>query len=478
MMVLWIVLGLLLCFLAVIFVRALRFTPAPEEPVQAEPIPTDDAALAAHLQAMIQIPTVSSTDWSQVDSAQFTAFQALLRRLYPTVFAKCQFEIIGRNGLLFRWKGRSAEQPSVLMAHYDVVPANAEEWSEPPFSGLIKNGELWGRGTLDTKGTLFGVIESAEALLQSGFIPQHDVYMAFGGDEECLGSDANAIVDELEKRGVKPGFVLDEGGAIVDGVFPGVKRSAAVIGISEKGNVFMDLTATGRAGHASAPLSKQCVGTLARALLRLQNHPMPFTLTKPALELFDTLGRHSTLAYRLLFANLWCFAPLLNLLCKKMGGELNALVRTTCALTRLSGASAYNVMPAQCKAGVNARVICGDSIAAAKARMEKIIADPNVTVSFVGGSEPCSISPTDGEPWNRLKRAIRQTYPDALVSPYLMVAGSDSRHYCRICDNVYRFSGMPLSKAQRGMIHGVDERIPLALLPDTVRFFTRVLKQC
>ena len=478
MIVLWIVLGLLVCFLAVIIVRALRFTAKPDASVPAEPIAEDEATLAAHLQALIRIRTESNVDWSLVDDSKFKDFQALLHTQYPTVFEKCDFEVIGRNGLLFRMHGESAEQPSVLMAHYDVVPAKDAEWSEPPFDGVIKDGELWGRGTLDTKGTLFGVIESAEALLKDGFVPKHDVYMAFGGDEECLGSDANAIVDELEKRGIKPNFVLDEGGAIVENVFPGVKQPAALIGISEKGNVFMDLVATGKAGHASAPLAKQCVGTLARALWRLQEHPMPFTLTKPALEMFDIMGRRSSFLYKLIFANLWCFSPALNLICKSSGGELNALVRTTCALTELSGADAYNVLPAECKAGVNLRIICGDTIEATKARMEKIIDDKNVTVSFVGGSDPCSVSPTDGEPWERLKTAIRQTYPDALVSPYLMLAGSDSRHYCRIAKNVYRFSGMPLSKAQRGMIHGVDERIPLALLPDTVRFFTRVMKAC
>lgn len=163
---------------------------------------------------------------------------------------------------------------------------------------------------------------------------------------------------------------------------------------------------------------------------------------------------------------------------QKGGGELDALVRTTCALTRLSASDAYNVLPSESRAGANLRVICGETVETVRQRVVETIKNSDVAVEVVDGSNPSTISPTNGEGWDRLVTAIRQTYPDALVSPYLMLACSDSRHYCKICENVYRFSGMPLSKAQRGMIHSANERIPLALLGDTVRFFARVLKQC
>ena len=197
--------------------------------------------------------------------------------------------------MLLKWPGHSAERPSVLMAHYDVVPADPAEWDEPPFEGVVKGGELWGRGTLDTKGTLMGVMEAAESLIARGFTPQNDVYFAFGGDEEVMGGDAPAIVQELERRGVRPAFVLDEGGAIVGKVFPGVDQPAALIGIAEKGSAFLDLTAVEKGGHASAPPARQSVGVLARALDRIASHPMPFVLTPPARELFDLMGRHSSL---------------------------------------------------------------------------------------------------------------------------------------------------------------------------------------
>ncbi len=478
MTVLWCLIAIIALFLGVVVVRAFLFQPKEEPKVEPNPFPTNVEAVADHLREMIRLKTVSSRDDSEVDLSQFEAFSELLSSLYPNVYKVCGHEGVGKHGILFRWRGQSEDRPSVLMAHYDVVPVNEEEWDEPPFEGVIKDGELWGRGTLDTKCTLLGVMEAAEALIKQGFSPKNDVYFAFGGDEEVMGGDAPAIVDLLEKHGVRPAFVLDEGGAIVENVFPGVKASAALIGIAEKGSAFLDIAAKGKGGHASAPPAKQSVGILARALDRLHRHPMPFVMTAPASRLFDLMGRHSTFAYKLIFANLWCFRPLLNLICRLSGGEMNALVRTTTALTRLSAADAYNVLPNESRAGVNVRVICGETVEGVKKRMEEIIGDENVSVSIVDGNDPSPVSPVDGEAWKRLSDAIHETYPDVLVAPYLMLACSDSRHYCRICENVYRFSGMPLSKEQRGMIHNKNERIPLNLLGDTVAFFANVLRRC
>ena len=471
--------GCLLVFLAVFFmvltVRAVQFRPLETDSPQPMLIAVEEDAAAKRLQAMIRLRTISDLDDTQVDQQAFADFRALLPSLYPKVHEVCSREMIGAHGMLYIWKGSSSDEPSVFMSHYDVVPVNEADWEEPPFSGNIKNGELWGRGTLDTKGTLHGILEAAEILLAQGFTPKNDIYFAFGGDEEIMGKDAPAIVETLKSRGITPAFVLDEGGAVVDGVFPGVKRSAAMVGIAEKGSVFMDITATGKGGHASAPPTQQSLLTLSRALERLARKPMPFTLTKSAVEMFNVLGRHSSFGYKLIFANLWCFAPLLDWICRKSGGELNALVRTTCAFTRMKASEAYNVLPTSATAGLNLRLISGDTAQAVKARMERIIGDPSVTLTIRQGMEASKISDTYDDSWNRLDSAIRQTYPEALVTPYLMLAASDSRHYCQISDHVLRFSGMPLSKEQRGLIHNANERIPLDYLKNTIGFFARVL---
>ena len=291
MMILWILLGLLVLWLAVIVVRALQFKPYPMEKTEAEAFPVDEKRALERFQQMIRLQTVSYPDEKLEDPQTFEDFQQLLTEVYPNVTRTCSREILGRRGMLYHWKGKHSDKPSVLMAHYDVVPVNENEWKEPPFGAVVKDGELWGRGTLDTKGTLHGVMEAAEMLIGQGFVPENDVYFAFGGDEEIFGGDAPAIVEELKKRGIHPEFVLDEGGAIVDGVFPGVSKSAALIGTAEKGTVSVDMTASGKGGHASAPASRQALGILGRALSRVQDHAMPFTLTPPAREMFDILGR-------------------------------------------------------------------------------------------------------------------------------------------------------------------------------------------
>lgn len=478
MRLVWLLLGLLVLWLAVIVVRALQFKPYPMEKTEAENFPVDEKRALERFQAMIRLKTVSYPDEKLEDPQTFADFQKLLAEAYPAVTKTCPREILGRRGMLYHWKGKSSAKPSVLMAHYDVVPVNENEWQEPPFGAVVKDGELWGRGTLDTKGTLHGVMEAAEMLIGQGFVPENDVYFAFGGDEEIFGGDAPAIVEELKKRGIHPEFVLDEGGAIVDGVFPGVSKSAALIGTAEKGTVSVDMTASGKGGHASAPASRQALGILGRALSRIQDHAMPFTLTPPAREMFDILGRESSFGYKLLFANLWCFGPLLDLVCRRSGGELNALVRTTCALTMAQGSKAFNVLPSTAHAGINLRLISGDTIEAAIARLKTIVDDPSVEVKLVSGGEPSTVSQTGDEPWNRLKSAIGAAYPGVLVSPYLMLAGSDSRHYGPISEHVYRFSGMPMSKEQRGLIHNANERIPVAQLKDTICFFAEVMKRC
>lgn len=473
-----IILLLILAFIAVLVIRGLMFTPKPEAPADSAPVSVDGDKAVAHLQALIQCKTVSYREKSLEDESAFEKLEGLLPQFYPNLFKTCTFEKPGPRSLLFCWKGQSSEKPGVLMAHYDVVPVDEAGWDKPPFDGVIENGVLWGRGTLDTKGTFVSILEAAEQLVASGFTPENDLYLAFAGDEEISGDGAPAIVRWFQHKGITPAFVLDEGGAVVQNVFPGVKAPCAVVGTGEKGPMDVRLVLDGAGGHSSTPPPHSPVGELAQAVSRVESHPFPFTLTPPAAEMFDTLGRRSTLLYRIIFANLWCFRPVLNMICKKGGGELNALVRTTVAFTQMQGSAASNVLPPHAWVGANLRLIGDETVESAKAYLEKVIANDKIKVEVVHGMNPSRISRTDDEPFQRLSAAIRATWTDAVVSPYLMLACSDSRHYGAISDHVYRFSAMALSKEERGMIHGNNERIPLDTLKTTVAFYLRMIKAC
>lgn len=475
---LWIILIALAAFVAVLLLRAAAFRPQAEEPADSSPETLDGQKAISHLQALIRCKTVSYRDKALEDNAEFARLEALLPQLYPNVCKTCTLIKPGSRSLLFHWKGKSTARPGVLMAHYDVVPVNEADWQKPAFEGIIEDNFMWGRGTLDTKGTLNGVMEAADNLIASGFVPENDLYLAFAGDEEISGDGAPAIVRWLQESGITPSFVLDEGGAVVENVFPGVKAPCAVVGTGEKGPMDVRLTLKTSGGHSSTPPPHSPVGILAQAVSRIENHPFPFTLTPPAAQMFDALGRRSTFLYRLIFANLWCFKPVLNLICRKSGGELNALVRTTVAFTQMQGSAASNVLPPEAWVGANLRLICGETVEGAKAYLEKVIANDQIKVDVVFGMNPSRISRTDDEPFQRLSRAIRGTWTDAIVSPYLMLACSDSRHYGVLSDHVYRFSAMALSKEERGLIHANNERIPIETIVKTVAFYQRLIRSC
>ena len=475
---LFVILGLVVLFFVVIFIRAFLFVPKKKSDKDVEKITVNSDKATADLAEMIKCKTISNLDASLDDQTEFDKFEALLPKLFPGVFAKCSFEKVGNRGLLIHWKGESSDSPSVFMSHYDVVNVEQQDWSKPAFDGIVEDGHLWGRGTLDTKGTLNGILQSAEALIESGFTPKNDIYFAFGGNEEVNGDGSKGIVKLFKQRGITPGMVLDEGGAVCRGVFPGVKEPIALIGIGEKGHINIEYTVKGGGGHSSSPKAGGPVYRLSSACLKVEKSTFKYTVSKPTAELFDTAGRHSNFLYRLIFANQWCFGPVLSLYSKLSGGEFNAIVRTTTAFTQMRGSKGANVIPAHASMVSNHRIIPGETMDSVVKHVTKAVNDDKVKISVITGSNPSVISRTDCEAYDRVREAVAETWQDAIVSPYLMVAGSDSRHWGEISDKVYRFSAMALSKEERGMIHGNDERIPIETITRTVEFFTRIMKKC
>ena len=279
---------------------------------------------------------------------------------------------------------------------------------------------MWGRGTLDTKVTFNGILFAANSLIGSGFVPEHDIYLAFSGGEEVNGPGAVNVVEWFSQEGITPAFVLDEGGAVVDGVFPGVNDPCALIGIAEKGLMNLKYTVKSDGGHASAPLPHTPVGRLAAACAKVENHPFKCHYTAPVRQMFDVLGRRSTFAYRMIFANLWCFGGILDGVCRKSGGELNALIRTTAAFTQMDGSKAPNVIPPEASMVSNIRLNPEDSVASAKQYIKNTIGDEGVALDVLVCSEPSPISRTDCEGWKTVVSAVKGTWRGALVSPYLM----------------------------------------------------------
>ena len=470
-------LGALAVLVLVIITRTLAFKPKKQPELLEGEIDFDKDKAVSNLAELVRFKTVSYSDSSLEDDGEFEGLINALPKLYPNVFEKCEFTRFPDRGLLFKWKGRENGNPSVLMAHYDVVPVNEDAWEKPPFGGILEDGILWGRGTLDTKVTVNGILFAADKLIADGFVPENDIYFAFSGGEEVNGKGAVHIVDWFEKEGITPEMVVDEGGAVVENVFPGVDKPCGMIGIAEKGMINVKYSAKSSGGHASAPKPHTPVGLLSKACAKIESHPFKAHISMPVKELFDTLGRHSTFAMRMIFANMWCFSWVLDLICKKSGGEMNALMRTTVAFTQMSGSSAPNVIPPEAEMVSNIRLNPHDTQESALAYLKKVVDDENIEISALYGMNPSPISKVDCKGWERVSRAVVSTWKGALVSPYLMVQCSDSRHYGRISDRVYRFSAMDLTKEERGMIHGNNERIRVECACRAVEFYIRLMMQ-
>lgn len=473
-----IILAIIIIVAAICYYRYKNFKPAVENKREVTNIRFDKKQAVDNLAELVKCKTVSFYDHSKEDDKEFKKLINKLPKLYPNVCAKLELKKFkGDRALLFHWKGKESEPAAVFMAHFDVVPVNEEEWTHPAFDAEIIDSVMWGRGTLDTKVTFNGILTAAENLLKQKFTPEHDIYFAFSGGEEVSGPGAKTIVQYFQDNDIDLSMVIDEGGAVVKDVFPGVKESCGLIGIAEKGLMNLQFDVKSAGGHASAPAPHTPVGILSKACVAVENHPFKMHLKGPAGLMFDTLGRHSTTLYRVIFANLWLFKPVLDILCRLKGGELNALVRTTTAFTQMEGSQAPNVVPPTASMVANFRLNPSDTTDSAIKYVNKKIHNPNVKVTMLESANPSAVSRIDVNSYRYIKEAIEDTWTGTIVAPYLMVQCSDSRYYSGISDCVYRFSAMDLTAEERKTIHGNDEHIRIETIYKSVEFFMRTMKR-
>jgi carboxypeptidase PM20D1 len=438
--------------------------------------PEHDPAVVK-LQELLRIPTVSYAD-ERADATPFHDFLAAHQRLFPRLHAELERTVLNGTAMLFRWRGRSDARAVVLMAHIDVVPVeDGDPWRHPPFAAEVVDGVLWGRGTLDDKGSLVAICEAVERLLEAGHVPAQDVWLSFGNDEEVSGRGAPAAVGELRARGVAPWFVLDEGGAVAHDAFPGVSAPVAVVGVTEKGTTTVTLEVEGRGGHASTPRRNDTTARLARAVVRLDRLGFPSSLPAPTLELLRRLAPHARTPVRQLLAAATRVTPALTRLLVLAGPETAAMTRTTLAVTTLQGSPAPNVVASTARAGVNVRVMVGDTVTGVVARMRKAIGDSQVSLTVAERGEPSPVSPYDDEAFALLESVIAECFPDSVPSPYVMMGATDARFFTAICPRVYRYAPFRMTKEQRQSIHSYDEHIGVAAFLEGVRWYQRLVER-
>lgn len=457
--------------------RQMQVTPVPK-------LAVDTAAAGASLAVAVQARTVSGLLDPAGTIAAFDALHAHLQARYPRVHAAMKREVVGGSSLLYTWPGSDpAAKAIVLMAHQDVAPvAPGTEglWKQPPFSGAIQDGFVWGRGAWDDKGNLIAQFEALEMLAAAGFQPRRTVYLIAGHDEEVGGlRGALPIVELLKSRGAKIEFVIDEGLLVADGIMPGLQPPAALIGVAEKGFLSVQVSAQATPGHSSMPPApgQSAIAVLSAALARIDAQPMPGGIQGVARQMFDAIAPEMGGFNRVALSNLWLFGPVVERQLAR-GPSTNALMRTTTALTIVQGGNKENVLPGRADATVNFRLLPGDTPDTVVAHLKRVVADERIEFKVLPTPAlPSRVSSVDSDAYQLIERTVRELFPEVIVAPGLMLGGTDARHFDGVAEQVFRFSPVRARPEDLARFHGTDERISLDNLADLIRFYHRLVDQ-
>jgi carboxypeptidase PM20D1 len=432
-----------------------------------------------HLAEAIAFETISHENPADFDVTPFLELHAWLEGTYPATHRSLEREKIGAASLLYTWRGSDAALPPVLLtSHLDVVPApDPESWSHPPFGGVIADGFVWGRGTLDDKAGVVATFEAVERLAAAGFRPRRTLLLAFGHDEEVGGEHgAGAITQRLADAGVRAWFSVDEGMAIAE---PGATTLSdtplALIGIAEKGYLTLRLTARGAGGHSSTPPPATAIGQLARAIVRLEEHPFPARTQGVVSEMLRAVAPHTSGFRRVVLTWPGLFGPLIESQLEKEPST-NAMVRTTTAVTMIDGGVKANVLPRIAEARVNFRLLPGDESAAVIEHVRCAIDDPGIEITTETVNEASPVADVHSDAFALLAEVIRESAPEVVVSPALVVGGTDTRHYSAVSENGFRFLPIRFATEDFERVHGRDERLSVANLHFAVDVFERLVR--
>ena len=443
----------------------------------------DLARVADKLTQAIQIRTIAKVDEDEIDWSTFDEFHKFLSEKFPLVHKTLKREVIARADLIYIWEGTDKNlAPIAFLAHQDVVPVTEGtegDWTHPAWEGYNDGEYIWGRGAIDMKNQLIAVMESVETLLEEGFTPRRSVYLCFGHNEEIMSeknSGAKNIVAWLQDKGIRFDSVIDEGGAMFPFKVPGILDMVLVgVGIGEKGYADYKVTVKGRGGHSAAPPDHSAIGELAVKIQNLEKHPFPAEMPDYFLELIVSVCERLTFPLSLLAKVVPALKPVITFAMTKIP-QGATFIRTCQAVTMCEGSPASNVLPQRASATINFRLVQGTTLSDIEAKIDRYMGGKNVEVERLEGREPKPLSPSDSRAFKTIKKLMEESDKRSIVTPFLVMGGTDSYHYQDICENVYRFSPYDVSVDIMMSAHSTDERIPVKSLGEGVAFFKRYIR--
>ena len=472
----WIILGAVVLLIAIVLIRTLSLKPTAAKTLVIENEKSERATkYGLQLSKMVQDETISSR-FNQ-DMSKFEKFHKTLEELFPNVHATCEKHNFD-GSLLYKWTGKSSENPILFMSHQDVVEATGV-WEHEPFSGDIdEDGNVWGRGTVDTKGSLFCIFTALEELIADGYVPECDVYIGSSCTEEWSGDGAPKTVDYLHKNGIKLALVLDEGGMIIEEPVGGVKGIYGMVGVVEKGYGDVKFTARSNGGHASAPKKNSPLVRLGKFMMDVEkNYPFRSEFSPTVEEMFRRMAPNMDFGMKLIFANMWLFKPLLVKLLPVISPAAGAMIRTTIAFTTAKGSDGLNVLPQEAYVTGNMRYIQHQPTDECIEIISNIAKKYDIETEVIYADQPCPVVDFNGDGFKLVEAVAAEVFPGLGVSPYCMTGGTDAKYYSKVSDNCIRFAPLYINGQQYGSIHALNENINQGVLPKAVDFYKTVIKK-
>ena len=477
MFLIFVLLAILLTLLVIGIARTLVLKRKKHEIPPPNSLPSTKEAIEK-LQHAIMFKTVSSREKGKTDWDQFTQFAAYLTQAFPLCEKHLNIKSDSKYNLIYCFTGEDTTAlPGLLTAHQDVVSANDDEWTHPPFAKTLEEGYVWGRGSFDCKLQLIAILEAFELMLQEGKKPKRTWYAAFGCDEEVNGGNKGAtlIAEQFARRDLTFSLLLDEGGVVSENYIKGIDRPIAVVGVAEKGYMDTLLSCSREAGHSSTPLMPTALGKIAKAVTAIESSRQEARITKAVQAMLRNIGEGASFPFAFLFLNLWLTKPLIKLIFSK-SPTLNALIRTTSVPTMIEASDKSNVIAQTSTAVVNTRLLTGDDQEKNLKHLKAVIADEEVSLTVTRYEEPSKESPTTGEAFDQLKATISSIFPEAIVTSYLMLGATDARKYQNLCKNIYRFTPAQMDKSEVQRMHAPDERMHTENVKKAVAFFISLLE--